>query len=65
MIKRPVSAPKSSIIDSAFKAFLEHLSQDTSIDRGLVERMRAVLLEEQDYSAEAIRNALFPENLES
>lgn len=65
MIKRPASAPKSSIIDSAFKAFSEHLSQDASIDRGLVERMRALLLEEQDYSAEAIRNALFPENLES
>jgi hypothetical protein len=53
---------ETDVVVAVFQEFIQNLLQDTSVDRGIVERLRVALLEKQDTSADKLRAALFSED---
>lgn len=52
---------RSSVADAIFEDTIRRLSEDPSINKAVIERLRALLLQRNDSSDEKLRQALFSE----
>jgi hypothetical protein len=59
------SESQPPIVMKVFEDFVGSLEQDATVDGAVIKRLSKTLLEEQDYSVEAIRSALFTEDFPS
>jgi hypothetical protein len=63
MAKRSPVSDQPPIVTKVFEDFTQALEKEPSVDASVITQLRKVLLEERDYSADAIRKALFSEDL--
>lgn len=62
MAKRVASVePQPPVVVAVFEDLLKRLQADTSVDAAVIGRLRQALLDDQETSADALRNALFSE----
>lgn len=62
MAKKPSSAePLPPVVEGVLEDFLKRISEDASLGQSVSNRLRTMLLENQETTADALRIALFSE----
>lgn len=51
-----------TVVTGVFENLIQRLLADESVDRSTIERLRVALLEDQEYSVDKLRQALFSED---
>ncbi|MFZ5863220.1 MAG: hypothetical protein ACOYXR_10325 [Nitrospirota bacterium] len=62
MAKKVASVePQPPVVVAVFEDLIKRLQADTSVDAAVIGRLRQALVDDQETSADALRNALFSE----
>ncbi len=61
--KCPAGEPQPPVVLAVFEDFINRLQTDSSMDSCVIARLRQTLVDDQEISAEALRKALFSDEL--